>query len=278
MKRRELSMPEIKAAILASSHMGNDFTEVAADRALRGVEFGRILMAAQALRRAGQVVMEGITIRLPARSNPKRRNPSSNPASPLVTEIKRHAVAAGFPVTSVKAGTGSLRGGILVYFGRDLPSGEVQLRASRWLRAHYPDVTFYGDVRSEPFCAYWLDYSAAERKAKDARTMWSVRGNPRNNPVARPHRISRGAIGAAHELKALTDRNDHAQALVVFARDVLGSPAFTAKAEALHDARDRRGYMDYAGSQASYALYQRMMAQLKRRANEQDYNFIRKVL
>jgi len=102
-----------------------------------------------------------------------------------VAEIKRAARAAGHPVYSVKNGTGSLRGLVSVYFDEPLPGPEAMSRASEWMRARFPDVPFSG-LKPQQFCDYWLRYSAAERKAKDARPGWGVRGNPvrrKRNPA-----------------------------------------------------------------------------------------------
>lgn len=124
--------------------------------------------------------------------------PRSNPAPYDVAAIKRAARAAGHPVYSVKNGTGSLRGLVSVYFDEPLPGPEAMSRASEWMRARYPDVPFSG-LKGQQFCDYWLRYSAAERKAKNARPTWGVRGNPdkvaravaaleaaRNMPIRRP--------------------------------------------------------------------------------------------
>jgi len=95
-----------------------------------------------------------------------------------VAAIKRAARAAGHPVYSVKNGTGSLRGEVVVSWPHPLPDPVAMSRASEWLRATFPGVPFIG-LKPREFCDYWLRYSAAERKAKDARPSWGVRGNPR---------------------------------------------------------------------------------------------------
>ena len=103
-----------------------------------------------------------------------------NPAPYNVAAIKRAARAAGHPVSSVKNhARGSLSGLVSVYFDEPLPSPEAMARASEWMRAHYPDVPFSG-LKPQQFCDYWLRYSAAERKAKEARPGWGVRSNPKN--------------------------------------------------------------------------------------------------
>ena len=116
-----------------------------------------------------------------------------NPTPYDVAAIKRAARAAGHPVYSVKNhARGSLRGLVSVYFDEPLPGPEAMSRASEWMRATYPDVPFSG-LKPQQFCDYWLRYSAAERKAKDARPGWGVRGNP--DKVAR----ARAALAAALE-------------------------------------------------------------------------------
>lgn len=101
----------------------------------------------------------------------------------------------------------------------------------------------------------------------------------RQNPsVTRQYPIPDAAIFAlAHSMKAKTQRNDHMDAHLDLAK-LLASPLFIEQARQFKDRRDKRGYVDHDDSKAEYALYKRMMAQLKRRASPRGYELIHRSL
>lgn len=73
-RRAAVPMADVKAAVLAGAD-GGYLTDVARAPALRGVHFGRIQAAAEALAKAGKVSFDGVTI---TRKNTRRRNPMEN--------------------------------------------------------------------------------------------------------------------------------------------------------------------------------------------------------
>lgn len=104
----------------------------------------------------------------------------------------------------------------------------------------------------------------------------SAKRNPRKrNPVVRTYKIPDWqAKAVADHVRAMTRRNDHGAAYVYIATYALRSTTLADKFKAINDRAHRRGYIDANDAALRYELYQRMMAQLKRRASPGGYKLI----
>jgi hypothetical protein len=65
--------------------------------------------------------------------------------STLLKRIKSEAKAAGHDVRSVRKGTGSERGQVVVQLGQDRKLPEMK-KLTRWLQQNHPDIDFVGDT------------------------------------------------------------------------------------------------------------------------------------
>lgn len=93
------------------------------------------------------------------------------------------------------------------------------------------------------------------------------------NPVARPYRASVESF-AAREIKEMTERNAHGDALLYVVRNVLRSPVLTDKVQAINREHMRIGYMPHDLSTERYRIYKVAMRQLQRRASKAEYEAV----
>jgi hypothetical protein len=113
-------------------------------------------------------------------------------------------------------------------------------------------------------------YDVYGRRKNPATGKVTTKRNPRLRPFA--HKISdKIARNHAHILADLTADNDHAGAMFYLAADVLQSPTYADKIRAINERHVKRGYLTEADNSARYALYQRMIAQVKRRTSPDGY-------
>lgn len=114
-RRATVSMADVKAAVLAGAD-GGYLTDVARAPALRGVHFGRIQAAAEALAKAGKVSFDGVTI---TRKNTRRRNPmesiTSSPRGQTVASRIRSALGSIPQLTVTKVSVSGMPGYEVAY-------------------------------------------------------------------------------------------------------------------------------------------------------------------
>jgi len=122
--------------------------------------YSRRQNALQDAQRLADQAGRGVKVVLRPVSSPSSRK--KNPASARVKAIKKH-VPRGY---SVREGTGSVRGWITINRSGDTDHLEWA-RVSRDLRARFPDVRF-GGLAPEGFVEYWLDFTPAQRRAREA--------------------------------------------------------------------------------------------------------------
>lgn len=124
-RRAAVPMADVKAAVLAGAD-GGYLTDVARAPALRGVHFGRIQAAAEALAKAGKVSFDGVTI---TRKNTRRRNPmesiTSSPRGQTVASRIRSALG-GIPQLAVtKVSVSGMPGYEVAYVEADYAAKSV---------------------------------------------------------------------------------------------------------------------------------------------------------